>query len=263
MILQSISDHILYTTNLTVLDATLITSHRENKEHTAPTYKRGFHPLAAFVDHSPGCTREPLSMLLRPGNAGSNTAADHVAVTKAALAQLPRGHRSGPKTLIHTDSADGTHDYLNSLGKRSQALAYSVGFGFIKAMVSALENIDPGHWVGAHNSDGTEHDGAWMSEMTDFVDLLSWPKGMRVSAVKSTRRRARGCGSPMFKGCATPLPRPTNATATSPLLRSVTTDVPGARTGSGSAKTQDLKTYHWLHLWPMKSGSTWSCSPRS
>lgn len=99
------------------LDATLITSHSENKEEAKPTYKRGFgfHPLAAFVDHGPGGTGEPLSMLLRPGNAGSNTAADHIKVTKAALAQLPAGHRSGPKTLIRTDSAGGTHDYLNWL----------------------------------------------------------------------------------------------------------------------------------------------------
>jgi hypothetical protein len=36
-------------------------------------------------------------MLLRPGNAGSNTAADHITVTRAALRQLPGTDRAaGP-----------------------------------------------------------------------------------------------------------------------------------------------------------------------
>jgi hypothetical protein len=58
------------------LDATLVTAHSE-KEHAAPTYKRGFghHPFCAFVDHGQTSTGEPLALQLRPGNAGSNTAA--------------------------------------------------------------------------------------------------------------------------------------------------------------------------------------------
>ena len=55
----------------------------------------GFHPLWSFVDHGAAGTGEPLSVMLRPGNAGSNTAADHIVVIKGALAQLP-GHRPGP-----------------------------------------------------------------------------------------------------------------------------------------------------------------------
>ncbi len=74
------------------LDATLITAHSE-KEQAAPTFKKGFgyHPLCAFVDHGSegGTGGEPLAIQLRPGNAGSNTAADHITVTQAALAQLP------------------------------------------------------------------------------------------------------------------------------------------------------------------------------
>lgn len=60
------------------LDATLVTAHSE-KEQAAPTLKRGFgfHPLRAFLDHGGEGTGEPLAILLRPGNAGSNTAADH------------------------------------------------------------------------------------------------------------------------------------------------------------------------------------------
>ncbi|MDO5710744.1 MAG: transposase, partial [Micrococcales bacterium] len=56
------------------VDATLVTAHSE-KEHAAPTFKRGFgfHPLEAFVDHGAAGTGEPLAGLLRKGNAGSNT----------------------------------------------------------------------------------------------------------------------------------------------------------------------------------------------
>lgn len=90
------------------LDATLITAHSD-KEDARPTWKKGygFHPLCAFVDHGTAGTGEPLAVLLRPGNAGSNTASDHVAVTREALAQLPKGFRSGRKVMIRTDSAGG------------------------------------------------------------------------------------------------------------------------------------------------------------
>jgi len=79
------------------IDGTLVNAHSE-KEQAAPTYKHGFgfYPLVAYLDRS----GEPLAGLLRPGNAGSGTAADHIAVLDLALAQLPvdphnhRGHRA-------------------------------------------------------------------------------------------------------------------------------------------------------------------------
>jgi hypothetical protein len=57
------------------VDATLETAHGE-KEGAAPTFKLGFghHPQWAFCEHGPAGSGEPLSHLLRPGNAGSNTA---------------------------------------------------------------------------------------------------------------------------------------------------------------------------------------------
>ena len=112
------------------LDATLVASHSE-KENAKPTFKRGFgfHPLCAFVDHGPDGTGEPLAMLLRPGNAGSNTAVDHLVVIKAALAQLPGhtpGTRPGRKVLIRIDGAGSTHAVLDWL--TTQRLSYSVGY---------------------------------------------------------------------------------------------------------------------------------------
>ena len=69
------------------IDATLITAHSE-KDGAAGTFKRGFgfHPLLAYLDD----TREALAGVLRPGNAGANTASDHVDVVDLALEQLPR-----------------------------------------------------------------------------------------------------------------------------------------------------------------------------
>jgi hypothetical protein len=69
------------------IDATLITAHSE-KDGAAGTFKGGFgfHPLLAYLDES----REALAGVLRPGNAGATTAADHIAVVELALEQLPR-----------------------------------------------------------------------------------------------------------------------------------------------------------------------------
>lgn len=72
------------------LDATLITAHSE-KERAASTYKKGFgfHPLCAFIDHGPAGSGEAAVIKLRPGNAGSNTAADHIDVVRQASPSCP------------------------------------------------------------------------------------------------------------------------------------------------------------------------------
>ncbi len=102
------------------LDATLVTAHSE-KELAAPTYKRGFgfHPLCAFADHGKAGTGETLVIKLRPGNAGSNTAKDHIDVVKQAFKQLPGGGpRPGKTVLIRTDGAGGTHQFIDWLVKQ-------------------------------------------------------------------------------------------------------------------------------------------------
>jgi hypothetical protein len=163
-------------------DATLITAHSE-KEQAAPTFKRGFgfHPLWAFADHGTEGTGEPLSCLLRRGNAGSNTAADHIAVVKAALAQLP-GHRSGKrpgrKILIRADGAGATYEFLNWLVSRR--LSYSVGFSLPDTFAKTLATIPSNGWTPAYDGDGQVRDGAWVVDVTGLLDLKSWPAGMRV-----------------------------------------------------------------------------------
>jgi hypothetical protein len=167
------------------VDATLVTAHSE-KEQAAPTFKRGFgfHPLWAFVDHGPEGTGEPLAVLLRAGNAGSNTVTDHVAVIRAALAQLPgydRGRRPGKNVLIRVDGAGGTHGLIDWLTRRR--LAYSVGFtlpGDLADIQATLAAVPDAAWTPAYDADGQLRLGAWVAELTDVFDLAGWPPGMRL-----------------------------------------------------------------------------------
>jgi len=168
------------------LDATLVTSHSE-KEAAAPTFKRGFgfHPLCAFVDHGPTGTGEMVAVQLRPGNAGSNTALDHIAVTRAALAQLPAhraGRRPGRSVLIRTDGAGSSHAFLDWLS--AQRLSYSVGFALPNNTADLLAMMHDDVWTPAYNSDGQVRDGAWVAELTGMLNLGGWPAGMRVIARK-------------------------------------------------------------------------------
>jgi hypothetical protein len=164
------------------VDATLVTAHSE-KESAAATFKRGFgfHPLWAFIDHGSAGTGEPAAVQLRPGNAGSNTAADHIAVIRAALRQLPRyrrGGRPGRAVLVRIDGAGATHELLDWLA--GQRLGYSIGFTLPTDAVKLIENIPKAVWTPAYDADGKVRDGAWVAELTGLLDLSRWPDGMRV-----------------------------------------------------------------------------------
>jgi len=165
------------------IDATLVTAHSD-KEQAAPTWKKGygFHPLTVFADHGTDGNGEPLAIMLRPGNAGSNTAADHIEAVKLALAQLPPGMRR--RVLVRADSGGGTHDFLTWLTKPGRRLAYSVGFTITDDVQEAIAKIPARAWTPAYDSDGRVRDGAWVAELTGLLDLSSWPKGMRVIARK-------------------------------------------------------------------------------
>ena len=91
------------------MDATLVTA-SSDKEGAAPTWKKGygFHPLGAWLAN----TRECLAMLLRPGNAGSNTFTDHQEVLAAAIRQVPARFRR--KILVRVDGAGASHELVES-----------------------------------------------------------------------------------------------------------------------------------------------------
>ena len=167
------------------IDATLVTSHSD-KEQARPTFQRGFghHPLWAFADHGHDGTGEPLAVLLRPGNAGSNTAADHIAVLREALHQIPghqTGRRPGRKVLVRIDGAGATHQVLDWLS--AQRLSYSLGYG-LPANTEKLLALHKEVWQVAYDSDGSIRDGAWVAELIGLLDLTGWPSGMRVIARK-------------------------------------------------------------------------------
>jgi hypothetical protein len=161
------------------VDATIVIAHSD-KQNAAPTWKKtfGFHPLTVFADHREEGSGEPLAIVLRPGNAGSNTAADHIEAVRLALAQLPAGMRR--KVLIRADSGGGTQGFLAWLTRPGRRLAYSVGFPMTDEICDAVRALPDRAWTPAYDSDREVPPGAWVSELTGLLDLASWPAGMRV-----------------------------------------------------------------------------------
>lgn len=171
------------------IDASLVEIHSENKEQAAPTFKGGFgfHPMFCFAD----ATGETLSALLRPGNAGANTVADHLTVLDGALAQLPAeiavGHRAGDdpemvdrEVVVRADSAGCTEGFLSACRARN------VGF-YVSARSNAqvteaifdaigIEKV----WLPALAQDGEPKDGAAVAELTSLIDDTKLPAGTRL-----------------------------------------------------------------------------------
>jgi hypothetical protein len=157
------------------IDATLITAHSE-KEQAAGNYKGGygFHPLQAYLDE----TREALGGLLRPGNAGSNTAEDHKTVIDLALAQIPQPDVESIEILVRADSAGATHGLLDYC--REGNMRFSVGYELTEAVRTAILEIPEDAWVPALDQDGSERANGEVAAITDKVDLSSWPEGTRL-----------------------------------------------------------------------------------
>jgi hypothetical protein len=142
--------------------------------------------MLCFAD----ATGEALAARLRPGNAGANTIADHVAVLDDAIAHLPEeiavGHRVGDDPAlvrrgiqVRVDSA-GCTDFVR------QARARNVGFAVaarsnpsIHAAISRVAG-DAAAWRPARRQDGEQRDGSAVAELTDLVDLSGWPAGTRL-----------------------------------------------------------------------------------
>jgi hypothetical protein len=173
------------------IDATLVEVHSENKEGTAPTYKRGFgfHPMLCFAD----ATGEALAARLRPGNAGANTVTDHLGVLDDAVAQLPAevaaGHRPGDnaadvvrQVVVRTDSAGCTHGFV--WGCRDRNIGFAVVARSSKDIAAAISRTftetGPTRWAPARRQDGELREGAQVAELTDLVDVSDWPTGTRL-----------------------------------------------------------------------------------
>jgi hypothetical protein len=161
------------------VDSTIVIAHSD-KEGAAATYKHtfGFHPILVVCDN----TNELLAVKLRPGNAGANTAADHLDVLGAAFAQVPTGHRR--HLLVRGDSAAATHKVIEWLtaqdSKRGRVVEYSIGWAISEAERAAIGALSATAWSPAINADGDRREGADVAELTGLLSLAGWPAGMRV-----------------------------------------------------------------------------------
>jgi hypothetical protein len=159
------------------LDATLVTAHSD-KQGAKGNFKGGFgyHPLGAWLDN----TGEALAAVLRPGNAGSNTAADHLTVLDQALTQLPDRWRDKP-ILIRADGAGYSHALIRALS--AQGLEFSVGYPVTEAVREAIRTVPKRGWQVASTADGDVREHADVVDITGLLDLTRWTSscpGMRV-----------------------------------------------------------------------------------
>jgi hypothetical protein len=154
------------------LDATLSSSHSD-KQQAAGNYKGGFgfHPLLCYLDE----TEEAVAGLLRPGNAGSNTAQDQIEVVDRALEQLPVAVLEGAELLLRADSAGLVHDLLDHLHERG--VRFSVGMDMTEDVRQAVLQIADDDWIPAVAADGAERERAFVAELS--LDLSGWPEGAR------------------------------------------------------------------------------------
>ncbi len=150
------------------LDATLVTAHSD-KEGARGNFKGGFgyHPLGAWLDN----TGEALAALLRPGNAGSNTATNHLTVVDWALSQLPDRWRSKP-ILIRADGAGYSHALIAALCQ--QGLESSVGYPVTEEVRDAIKKVPKWAWQIACNADGLLREHADVVDLTNMLDLSKW-----------------------------------------------------------------------------------------
>ncbi|HEY5987692.1 MAG TPA: IS1380 family transposase [Streptosporangiaceae bacterium] len=157
------------------LDATLLDAHAD-KQGAAGTFKHGFgfHPLVCWLDRGDG-TGEALAGILRAGNAGSNTAQDHIDVLAMALLALPKPVRAGP-ILVRADTAGATHAFVNDLVGRK--LEFSIGFSIDADVKAAILAAPPGAWQPAVDASGRQRPGAGVCELS-WLDLSGWPQGTR------------------------------------------------------------------------------------
>jgi len=167
------------------IDATILIAHSE-KEQAAPTWKRtfGFHPLVCFLDRPEIASGEALAGIVRAGNAGSNTAADHVEILDLALANLPEAARprlgdpTGPRLVVRTDAAGATHAFAAAC--RARGIGFSYGFAITEQVRQAITAIPEEVWALAIEPDGDIREGAEVVEITRLVDLAAWPAGSRL-----------------------------------------------------------------------------------
>jgi hypothetical protein len=142
--------------------------------------------MLCFAD----ATGEALAGVLRPGNAGANTVADHVSVLDDAIGQLPgeisAGHGQGDfaelvrrPLVVRAGSAGCTTGFLSACRERNVRFFVTARSNAqVHAAVSDAENID-GVWLDAITTDGEIRDDAAVAELTSLIDTSGLPAGTR------------------------------------------------------------------------------------
>lgn len=165
------------------VDASLVESHSD-KQGAEPTFKKhifGLHPIVVSVAN----TGEVLAVLLRKGNAGSNTVTDHIAVLTEAVAQIPAAYRK--KIIFRAGGAGATKDLLAWIkaeaAEHGNTWHYSVGFDVTEPVRTAIGQIPADVWAPALTAEGTVRRGAYTTEITGLLELADgWPAGQRTLA---------------------------------------------------------------------------------
>ena len=174
------------------MDATLVTA-SSDKEGAEPTWKKGygFHPLGAWLANTAEC----LAMLLRPGNAGSNTVSDHIEVLAAAIAQVPARMRS--RIMVRVDGAGASHelvDHLLKLASPRRKVLFTCGWMITPADEDAIKMVPEGAWKPGTGQDGEIGEDKHVAEVTHLMSRAgNWPDGLRwiVRRVKPSRRQMK------------------------------------------------------------------------
>lgn len=190
------------------IDATVTPAHSDKELAEANFKGFGHHPLLAFCDNTGA---EPLAWMLRKGSAGSNTAADHIAITDAAIAALPPAFRRN--LMVTVDGAGFSHKLLEHLddlaARRGRTLIYSAGWELDAREKQAIRLVPDDGWQiaidhrgqvrerradGACTDTGCGHRACWIEEahVTELTSLLrhgldgdrlhGWPNSMRIFA---------------------------------------------------------------------------------
>ena len=246
------------------------------------TWKKtfGYHPLLAFVDRPEISGGEAVAGMLRNGNAGSNTASDHVILLARALASLPARWRPDPdnpadpdkpRVLIRSDTAGATHRFAQAC--RSGGVGFSFGYPVDVRVQDAVDTLNIGDgWYPAIDTDGGIRDGAWVAEATDLVNLDNWPAGTRLILRKERPHPgaqlrftdADGMRVTAFITDTEPGPCP----GKSPVWNYGTASMPASKTASANSKPPGYATCRvtasgptppgWKSCWPPL---TWSPGP--
>jgi hypothetical protein len=158
-----------------------------DKEGAAPTWKKdyGFHPLGAWCSN----TRECLAMLLRPGNAGSNTFTGHQDVLAAAIRQVPARFRR--KILVRVDGAGASHElikHLLALSSPRRKTLFTCGWMITAADEDAIRKVPADAWKPGISQDAAEED----KHVAEITHLMSRAGNWLLAAVQGERHRA-GC----------------------------------------------------------------------